>query len=70
MGPSTPCQQSNGRFNSQEIYQTYLTYLIHLAKQKGWKDEAWHWAKKLDSDPSGLWDGIKDDLVKEMKNGL
>jgi hypothetical protein len=57
-------------WNSQEIYQKDLKWLVYLAKQKGWKEYAWADAKKLDADPSGLWRGIADDLVKEMKNGL
>lgn len=31
------------------------------------KDYAWRRAKELDADISGLWVGIKDDLVKNMK---
>ena len=61
---TTPSTQP---WNAQAIYQTYLAYLIHLAKQKAWKDDAWHWAKQLDADQSGLWTGIKDDLIKAMK---
>ena len=63
----TPTTPSTQPFNAQAIYQTYLNYLIHLAKQKAWKDDAWYWAKQLDADQSGLWTGIKDDLIKAMK---
>ena len=64
---SIHCSPSTKPWNSQEIYQRDLQWLIHLSKQKGWKEFAWNDAKKLDADPSGLWKGIKDDLVKEMK---
>lgn len=64
---STPCSPSTKPWNSQEIYQRDLQWLIYLSKKKGWKEFAWDDAKKLDADPSGLWKGIKDDLVKEMK---
>ena len=36
-------------------------------KKPGWKEHAWMRAKQLDADTSGLFKGIKDDLVKEMK---
>ncbi len=68
-GPFIPQKPSSLPFNSQEIYQRDLKWLVHLAKQKGWKEFAWDDAKKLDAHPSGLWKGIKDDLVKEMTNG-
>jgi len=32
------------------------------------KHHAWYRAKELDQDASGLWVGIKDDLVKHMKD--
>ena len=34
---------------------------------QGWKEYAWHRAKELDAHASGLWCGIADDLVKQMK---
>lgn len=66
---SIPLPPLTKPWDSQEIYQRNLSWLVYLAKQKGWKEFAWDDAKKLDADPSGLWKGIKDDLVKEMKNG-
>jgi hypothetical protein len=59
-------------FSRQEIYAETLQHLIWMAGQKGAKQYAWHRAKELDSDISGLWVGIKDDLIKNMKeiNGL
>jgi hypothetical protein len=64
---SIHCSPSTKPWNSQEIYKKDLELLIRLSKLKGWKEYAWGDAKKLDADPSGLWKGIKDDLVKEMK---
>ena len=69
-GSSIPCPSSTRPFNSAEIYQKELEWLVYLAKKKGWKEYVWGEVKRLDADPSGLWTGIKDDLVKEMKNEL
>jgi len=38
-----------------------------MASTQGWKDHAWHRAKELDANPTGLWRGIANDLVKIMK---
>ena len=43
-----------------------LNHLVWMAKQPAAKNHAWHRAKELDADISGLWVGIKDDLVKNM----
>jgi hypothetical protein len=40
-----------------------------MAKIPGAKSYAWTRAKELDADPSGLFTGIAQDLIKEMKNG-
>jgi hypothetical protein len=40
-----------------------------MAKIPGFKSHAWLRAKELDADPSGLFTGIAQDLIKEMKNG-
>ena len=67
---STPLLKSPRLSGSPEIskeYQESLTHLIQLASMKGWKDYAWHRAKELDAHPSGLWRGIANDLVKQMK---
>jgi hypothetical protein len=37
-----------------------------LAGTPGWKDYAWGKAKDLDAHPTGIYRGIKDDLVKIM----
>lgn len=51
---------------SSEHYDKMLAHLIAMAQQPGFKAHAWHRAKELDSDISGLCRGIKDDLVKFM----
>ena len=38
-----------------------------MASTPGWKDYAWHRTKQLDADTTGLWAGIANDLVKQMK---
>jgi len=37
-----------------------------LASTPGWKDYAWGKAKDLEADPTGIYRGIKDELVKIM----
>jgi hypothetical protein len=49
------------------LYQETLAWLVHLAKQTGWKAQAWHRAKELESCPTRLWIGIKTDLTNHMK---
>ena len=49
------------------LYQETLKHLIWMAKQPAAKEYAWHRAKQLDADLECLWVGIKDDLVKNMK---
>lgn len=44
-------------------YQRHLEWLITMAKNPGFKGQAWHRAKELDADPSKLFAGIKDALV-------
>ena len=67
---STLLSKSQGRYGSRGIseeYENYLNHLIQMASTRGWKDHAWHRAKALDADPSGIWRGIANDLVKHMK---
>lgn len=66
---STPCSPSPEPFSSLETYQTNLQHLVRMAKIPGFKNHAWLRAKELDADPSGLFTGIAQDLIKEMKNG-
>ena len=49
------------------LYQETLAWLVHLAKQPGWKGQAWQRAKELEACPTGLWNGIKMDLITTMK---
>ena len=64
---STQCSQSPEHFTSLETYNKNLNHLVLMAKTPGWKEHAWMRAKQLDADTSGLFKGIKEDLVKEMK---
>lgn len=49
------------------LYAETLAWLVHLAKQPGWKGQAWHRAKELEACPTRLWRGIKTDLTNRMK---
>lgn len=46
-------------------YETQLTHLMNMSRNPGFKDHAWHRAKELDVIPGYV--GIKDELVKRMK---
>lgn len=58
--------QSPKHFDSQATYRKSLDHLIWMAGLKGAKQYAWQRAKQLESDPTGLWRGITDDLTKAM----
>lgn len=58
--------QSPKHFDSQATYRKSLDHLIWMAGLKGAKQYAWQRAKQLESDPSGMWHGITDDLTKAM----
>lgn len=58
--------QSPKHFDSQATYRKMLDHLIWMAGLKGAKQYAWQRAKQLDSDPSGMYRGIADDLTKAM----
>ena len=47
-------------------YQRHLDWLITMAKHPGFKDYAWKEAKRLDAEPSGMFAGIKDELLKAI----
>ena len=49
-------------------YDRMLAHLVAMAKQPGFKAHAWHRAKALDSDISGMYRGIKNELMKIMTN--
>ena len=66
---STPCSPFHEPFSSQEIYLTNLKHLVRMAKIPAFKSHAWLRAKEMDKDPSNLFTGIAEALVKEMKNG-
>jgi hypothetical protein len=39
-----------------------------MASTNGWKAHAWHRAKELDNDPTGIWRGMSKDLINRMKS--
>lgn len=49
------------------LYAETLSHLVWMASQPAAKAHAWHRAKELDADISGLWVGIKEDLIKQIK---
>jgi hypothetical protein len=49
-------------------YQDHLTHLIVMANMPGAKAHAWHRAKELDADQSGMWTGIAADLERAMRS--
>jgi len=49
------------------LYAETLAHLVLMAKTPGWKGQAWHRAKELESCPTHLWRGIKTDLTNHMK---
>lgn len=48
-------------------YPLTLAHYVSLASEPGWKDYAWKRVQELDADRTGMWAGIKDDLVAAMK---
>lgn len=50
----------------KQAYAEALDNLIMLASTPGWKDYAWGKAKDMDAHPTGIYRGIKDELVKIM----
>jgi len=54
-------------FNSEEAYRRIFEHYLMLCKIPGWKDHAWHMVKELDKDTSGLFKGIKNDIINAMK---
>jgi hypothetical protein len=44
-------------------FNRQLEHLTTLGKHPGSKDHAWHRAKELEADPSGLWQGITQALT-------
>jgi hypothetical protein len=54
-------------FNSEEAYRRIFENYLKLCKIPGWKDHAWHMVKELDKDTSGLFKGIKNDIINAMK---
>ena len=48
-------------------FQKHLDWLITMSKHPAWKAYAWKRAQDMDADLSGLFTGIKDALVKAMR---
>lgn len=61
--PEIESQQKHPRHGE---YSLQLQHLIRLARQPGWKAYAWHRAKVLDAEETGLFRGIADDLKAAM----
>jgi ATP-dependent protease ClpP protease subunit len=59
-------EQLKKPYDGQATYRKSLAHLIWMAGLKGAKQYAWQRAKQLDSDPSGMYRGIADDLTKAM----
>lgn len=49
-----------------DVFNFHLRWLVTMAKNPGFKAHAWHRAKQLESDESGLWVGIAEALKREM----
>jgi hypothetical protein len=68
---STPLSESPKHFTRQgialETYQSTLAHLVKLASTNGWKAQAWHRAKELETHPTGIFKGISQELTKIMK---
>ena len=47
-------------------FEQALAHLVMLARQPGWKAHAWHRAKELDADRSGLFAGMAQALKDAM----
>ena len=48
-------------------FQTELASLTAMARAPGFKEAAWHEAKRLDAHESGLWAGIAKALVEAIQ---
>lgn len=47
-------------------FEVQLAHLVKLAREPGWKQYAWHRAKELGQDDSGLWAGLPQKLREAM----
>ena len=63
MHQSLQLQKPSGQ---QATYKQTLEHLIWMASLKGAKAYAWDRAKKLEADPTGIWQGITADLTKAI----
>ena len=67
MESRTPSEQLPKLSFKQATYEETLNHLVVLAKTPGWKAYAWHKALELESDQTGIWVGISNDLTERMK---
>ena len=51
-----------------ETYLFTLAHLVKLASTNGWKAQAWHRAKELETHPLGIFKGISQELTQIMKD--
>ena len=65
--PLSKLPKLSGLQATSSEYEQTLAHLVRMALTQGWKDHAWYRAKELDAHPIGIWRGIANDLVKQMK---
>jgi hypothetical protein len=53
-------------FDPEAIRAKVFANYVRLCRLPGWKEYAWHEVKRLDQED--LFKGIKDHVIKEMKN--
>jgi hypothetical protein len=53
-------------FDQEAIRKRVFADHVRLCKNPSWKEWAWHEVKRLDNEE--LFKGIKDHVLKEMKN--
>lgn len=55
-----------------DLFARQLAHLVSLASTPGWREHAWHRARELEDDESGLWQGmalaLKREMLKKMTN--
>ena len=49
-------------------YRETLDHLIQMGLKKGWEAYTWNRVKNLQNDPSGLWVGIEQQFLREIKD--
>lgn len=49
-----------------DLFAVQLAHLVMLAGSPGFREYAWHRAREMEDDESGLWLGMADALRREM----